>query len=262
MIASLDELAYALGRAQSLPFRKASIATIADGYSSLFLVAGQPGPAAVPATLAGEFPTNLSAGAFRFADPLGAEQLQLARVAHVGSVPACLVLYDRIWHNAVSPSSIAKQAIAFPTGAQRYADGAGVELWAEIYAALGNTTAASWTADIIDQDGNATVASLSYGASGAAGRMIPFNLPAGVSGVRAVSSFQTTASHVSGAMGLVLVRRLAEIPVAVAGVGVAQDGISLGLPIIQPGACVAMMVAHSGNASSGQVFGRLDLVRG
>jgi len=262
MIASLDELAYALGRAQALPFRKNPLTTIANGYTSLFLAAGVPGPGQTPTTLAGAFPTNESAGAFRFADPLGAEQSQIGRLSAVNSVAGVLVIYDRIWHNAVQPNITSKQNIVFPTGAQRYGDGHGVELWAEVYAALGNTSAATWTAEFADQDGAAKTATLAYGSSGAAGRMIPFDLPAGCTGVRAVSSFQTNVSHASGQVGLLMLRRLAEIPLAIGGAGVAQDGISLGLPQVQPGAFLGMLIAHSASASSGQLFGRMDLVQG
>lgn len=262
MITSLDELIAALGAAQSIPFRKAGRTGIAFGVSSLWGAAGVPGPGASPADVNGSFPTHMTPGALRFLEALGAEVTQIARAAVTCSAPAQIVIYDRIWHGKVNVASTAKQPIVWPSIGQRYADGVGVELFAEIETTLGSTAAATWTAEIMDQDGvGLQQAKIAYGTSGNAGRMIPFDMPADALGVRRVQSIQLSASQPSGALNLVLARRLVEIGISSAGVGVVAMGADLGLPRLAPGACLAMMVIHGNSASSGDIFGRLEVVQ-
>lgn len=265
MIATLDELAAALARSQSSCVRKASATLIANGIADLFLAgAGFPGPGSAPAAgIDGEFPTNATPGAIPFKDPSAGNTTSIGRIAALSQVTSMLSIADRVWHNTIGAGfGTGKLAIAWPTtGAQRYPDGEGLELYASISSALENTTAATWTVEFLDQAGALRVATAAYATSGAAGRMIPFDLPAGVTAIAEIVSFQASVAQASGALSLVLVKRLVDVPL-LASTPAAQDGIALGLPQVQPAACLFPIVFLGSATGSGPVTAKIDLVQG
>jgi hypothetical protein len=264
MIASLDELAAALGRSQSSCIRKASAALLANGIADLFLVgAGFPAPGAAPAAgLDGEFPSNATPGAIPFTDPGAGNTTSIGQIAALSQVSSMLSIADRVWHNLIGAGfDTAKMAIAWPTGAQRYAAGDGLELYASIATTLANTTAATWTVEFLDQAGVLRTATAAYGSSGAAGRMIPFDLPAGVTAITAIVSFQASVAQASGALSLVLVKRLVDVPL-LASTPAAQDGLALGLPQVRPSACLFPIVFLGSATGTGPFTAKIDLVQG
>lgn len=261
MITSLDQLVTALGAAQSLPFRKQSLAMPAFGVASLWGAAGVPGPGANPVDIDGVFPGALTQGALRFMPPISGATTQIGRAAATCSSVVQILIYDRIWHGKVNVTSTSVQAIDWPTIGQRYADGAGVELWAEVSEELVSTTPGTWTAEIVDQDGHPVIATAAYDGDGSVGRMIPFDVEESL-GVQRVESIQLSASLGGGGLNLVLVRRLAELGISQAGVGVVSSGTELGLPPIEDNACLALMAALGDAEESGALIGRLELVQG
>lgn len=265
MIATVDELVAALASStrQSLPLRKGSLsAGIAYGITSLWRAPGVPGLGAIPVDINGELCTSATAGALRLLEPAGGGVAQhIARLAMTSSAVGQVVIYDRIWHGLVDLTTTAVQPIDWPTVGQRYSDGAGVELYAEILSPLGSTASATWTAEITDQDGHPALATAQYGHSGALGRMIPFSADDS-QGVQSVESIQLSATQPSGQLALVLVRRLAEVAISAAGVGVVSSGLDLGLPVVEEGACLGIMVAQGEGTESGTIFGRLEVVEG
>jgi len=261
MIATLDELVAALGTAQSVMPRKAAVTLVANAIADLYHVSGA--PAAAPAVTSGangELLTRASAGAFPINDATGGESTQIARVAGIDSVSCIVSIADRIWENSLSAFGTAKIPITFPVGAQRYADGENVELYATITTTLANTTAATWTVEFLDQNDVLRTATTAYGTNGTAGRMLAFDLPAG-SRIKSVVSFQSSVAQASGAIGLVMLRRLVDVPF-VANTPTAMDGISLGLPIVQPGACLCCIVFLGSATSSGVLTAKVDFVQG
>lgn len=260
MITTIDELVAALGTAQSHPIRKALPAGAAFAIESLWAAPGVPGAGELPASLGGSFPTAQTPGALRFEDALGADATQIARLAATSDLVGQIVLYDRIWHGRVDVASTVRQAIPWPSVGQRSDHGVGVELFAEVTAELGSASAATWTAEVLDQDGMPALATVQYAGGGHAGRLFPF---AGeTSGVQRVESIQLSAAQPSGGLVLVLARRLVEIGISAAGVGVVSSGVDLGLPAVEQGACLAAMLARGSGAGAGAIFGRLELVQG
>jgi hypothetical protein len=80
--------------------------------------------------------------------------------------------------------------------------------------------------------------------------MFPFTLAAGDTGVQAVTSFTTsTTSGTAGNIGLTILRRIAEIPMAVVNVANSLDVVQLGMPQILNSSCLAMMVQCSGTTT-------------
>jgi hypothetical protein len=242
-------------------FYKAAVTPKAAGsWHSLWTAAGQPGAGAAQGSVNGAVPTSATPGSFVFTNPLTGNSY-LGKFSVAGAATGTLILYDRLWHDSgLSATLTTSQAITQPALTRPDALGADVELWAEIYTAT--TAAATATATYTDQDGNASQsATAAIIAASVAGQMFPFSLAAGDTGVRSVQSVQLSGSMTAGAWGLTLLRRLAEIPISLAGVGNVYDTIALGMPRIYDSACLALMLMASGT-TFGPVMGGIDIIQG
>jgi hypothetical protein len=193
----------------------------------------------------------------------------LAKLAAAGSTVGTLILYDRIWccsgfgtvvttaQNVTTPGTIASR------DANGAALGAGVELWGEVYTAPG-ATGATWTVSYTNQGGTAgQSATYTHPANAeSVGQMFPFTLASGDTGVRAVASLTCSiSSGTAGDIGITLLRRIAEIPIAVVNVGGAVDLVSSGLPRIYDSSCLAMMVMCSAT-NTGNILGTFVYTQG
>lgn len=259
-VATMDQLIAALP-GQHKHFTKSAVTPKAAGsWHSLWTATGQPGAGAAQGSVNGAVPTSATAGAFTFTDPVS-QNSYLAKFAAASATTGTLILYDRLWHDsALSATSTSSQAITQPALTRPDANGADVELWAEIYTAT--TAAATATATYTDQDGNTgNSATASIIASSVAGQMFPFALASGDTGVRAVTAVILSGSMTAGAWGLTLLRRVAEIPIGLAGVGSTLDAIALGMPRIYDSASLAMMVMATGT-TFGPVTGAIDIIQG
>ena len=242
-------------------FTKSAVTPKAAGsWHSLWTTAGQPGAGAAQGSVNGAVPTSATAGAFVFTNPVSANSY-LGKFSAASSTTGTLILYDRLWHNSgLSATVTTSQAITQPALTRPDALSGDVELWAEIYTAT--TAAATATATYTDQDGNTgNSATASIIAASVVGQMFPFNLAAGDTGVRAVTAVQLSGSMTAGNWGLTLLRRVAEIPIGLAGVGNTYDTIALGMPRIYDSACLAMMLMATGT-TFGPVTGGIDIIQG
>lgn len=262
-IQTLDQLVSALP-GQHEHFTKSS--TTAEGagtWHSLWMVAGQPGAAATPS--ANTVPTSATAGSFTFTNPTGGALSYLGKMAAAGSVAGTLILYDRLWHTSglsgivtTVDTAVANSALTRPD-----ANGADVELWGEIYTAIG-ATAATLNVKYTDQDGTtAQVGTYAHPANAeSVGQMFPIQLAAGDTGVRAVTNYHWSVSTgTAGNFGFTLLRRIAEIPLAATNVAVVLDGFALGLPRIYDSACLALMLMCT-TTTTGALMGSIDIVQG
>lgn len=261
-ITTMSGLASALGTATPLPFTKASVTSVAGGYISLWASAGQPGAGSLSIgnTTTGTIPTDATAGAWLFNNPSSPALSYIARGAAASSVTGTLVLYDRVWHGGSYTSVNGNISTSTTTTIDRYSDGAGVELWAEIATAL-SATATTITVTYVDQGGtgsNSATATLL--ASSIASRMYPFALAAGDSGIRQITNIAGSAAP-TGTFNLVMLRRLAEIPIAVAGVAGVFDFAQIGLPPVTDNACLALFM-NTNTTSSGTLSGSFTLAQG
>jgi len=267
-INSLDDLIAALP-GQYLRFYRQSAGTKGAGYwHSLWRVPGFPGaPTSNPPTGNGEVPTKSTAGALPLVNASGSNKLYIANAfAAFGTGGGSLIFYDRLWHNSgfVGNSTSVQSISTPPTLTRGDTNGTDVELWLEVYTAFGST-ATTITATYVNQNGDtgrsATISTSGMGAP-VAGQIIPFNLQTGDTGVRTVSSVQLSASTGSaGDFGLVLLRRLVEIPYAYGATGGGQDAFSAGLPEVPNDACIAALMLCS-TSSTGAVYGSLRIVEG
>jgi len=251
-INSLDALIAGLRPPVSL-YKASAAAEGAATMHSLFRVAGNPGAGSTPpAASAGSGYTcdRTTPGAIPRSNPVSGEA-RLGRITIAGSAAGMVILYDRLWAcsgfvtNIITTQSITTPGTIPSRDANGDALGAGVELWGEVYTIPG-ATGATWTASYTNQDGTAgRSATYTHPANAeTAGQMLPFTLQAGDTGVRSVQSLVCSiSSGTAGDIGLTLLRRIAEVPIATVNVGQVLDGIGAGLPRIYDDSCLALMVS-------------------
>jgi hypothetical protein len=168
--------------------------------------------------------------------------------------PGTLIVADRLAHmSGLSGTNVAAQAVAFPA-LTRYTTGEKVIAAVEIYGAVG-ATPTTITASYTNQAGVAgrTSQPIDIGNTGLnnPGRILPFNLQAGDSGVQQVASVTLAATTgTAGNFGVTLFRPLLAIPVAFAGdYGASGDPlreIGLHMPQIENDACLQFMFYAQG----------------
>src|SRR5262245_4284586 len=115
MIASINELAAGLARAQSPCVRKPSITLLAGDVADLFHVAGgYPAAAALLSSADGAFLSSATAGAIPFKDPTAGDSTLIGRVAALSSSTGMLSIADRIWANHLNAFAATKINITWP----------------------------------------------------------------------------------------------------------------------------------------------------
>lgn len=263
-MATADEALAALDQASRNNLTKQGLSTqqaAAGVYHSLWRVDGQPPGGAIPGAVAGVAPDKDTFGAIRFPDPGAGEAATLLKlggsfVSELGP----LTLYDRLLHTSgLSGSAITLQTvntIPFTRGGpEGFINGEDVELFLEVYAALG-TVAANLTVNYTDPGGTArsSVVALAATTLNSIARMwrIP-TYDGGFKGFKSVQSVQLSISTgAAGNWGLTFARRLAELPIGLtADAGMDKNMFELGAPALDGEACLALLFAseHAGNPS-------------
>lgn len=245
-------------------FSKATFTAEGAGtWHSLWSLAGLPGAGATPATGNGAIPVDSTTGGMGFVNAAGTDNNYIGYFSGSGTLAGTLVVYDRLWHNSGIVGNIITTQSFTSTALTRFTSGEGVELWGEFYSAMG-AVASTLTVVYTDQAGN-TGNSATYAAPANAetvGQMVPFTLAVGDYGVRAVASATWSISRTTaGNMGLVLMKRIATIPINTANRAAVFDAISCGVREVPDDACLTFMV-QSTAASANVVGGTLDLIAG
>ncbi len=259
----MDGLVAALAAGDHITYQKGTITQVANVFASMWRVGGLPSAAAVPPTGAGEAPTRATAGAIPgWTNSAGADVAYLGALSFASDDIGVFTLYDRLVHTSgLSGTSVAAQAIA-SAALTRYTDGQGVEAWLEVYTALGVTSRTA-TISYTNQSGTAgRTGTATVAASAAAGRMFPFALQAGDTGVRSVETLTLSGTTgTAGDFGITLLRRLADVPSGSAYLFAPRDAIELGLPIIQDDACLAFM-AFTASTAVGPALMQANVIKG
>lgn len=241
---------------------KASVAGGAAGrLVSLWTAAGLPGVGATaPNRTAGSGYqcTASTAGALPIVYPTGRE-LYLTGVrtslgGQAATVGGTLKIYDRLWHCAnFSGTDTLLQSVTTPgtipardrNGATA---GAGVEMFLEIYSAIG-ATPATVTVNYTDQTGSAGVGTVNGFASAnfAANNLVPVELAAGDNGVQSVASLQLSGSTgTAGNFGVTLMRLITEIDITGLGEPEYHDVLKLGKPRLYSTPCLQFVAIAAG----------------
>jgi len=94
------------------------------------------------------------------------------------------------------------------------------------------------------------------------GEMFQFIPQGAARGVKSIQSFQlSSTTGTAGNIGLVLVRRLAEVPIPLIGVVTTADAFTLGIPEIQANAALHLALVSS-TTSTATITGSIDIIAG
>lgn len=268
-ITNLDQLISGFGP----PYNFIKVGATTEGagtFHSAWRLQGSPTSGAVPPTYSGGsgyIPDNNTTGAISYTYP-SVGSLYLARFACGNTVVSNIFLYDRLWHcGGLSMATTGLQTVIsgglIPARDMNgTSSGIGVEIWGEIYSA-GGATAATWSVTYTNENG-VTGRRATYAHPNNAetlGQMFPFMLTTGDKGVQSIQSVTTSNTATAGNLGITLVRRIASIPTVVIGQFGVQDAISLGLPQIYSGSCLAFMYLCS-TTTVGTALGSLNFASG
>ncbi len=225
----------------------AATSTVAGSLLSYWPKDGTPGPGAVPTTWVN--PINTTPGALQQIDPTGGRKKFLSYVSMFSERACTMILYDRLGHMGGMDGTVTTAQNTnggSPATITRYTNGARNWAWLEIYTAIG-ATARTFTASYTNQSNDLVTSTATVvGATGslAQGQCIPFQLAAGDTGVRAVTSVTLSATTgTAGNFGVTIGRPLMALGTSGNGGGVAKCYLDGSIPEIVAGACLGLMIS-------------------
>lgn len=203
-----------------------------------FYTAGIPGAAIAPTPgIAGAALTSYP-GQLPFTNP-GSGNSYLARFVGMSTAQlGTMVLFDRLWHNSgisvtTFPGAQTVNSVAFPARDNNgTSDGDGVLLALEVSSTTGTgtpTITVTYT-NSMGVGGKTGTNIITTNNSSPTGTFYPISLAAGDKGVRSVQSVALSASWTSGTVHLVAYRPIAYVQCPAAGVAVAVDALTSGMP--------------------------------
>lgn len=263
-IATVDDIVSGLNASQDQNFLKVlSAAKSAGAFQSGWLATGFPAAgAAPPAYTAGAGYTcdKSTAGAMLYAN--AAVKNWFAQIQASSNVAGTLIIADRLWSCSGIPFGASTYNITTPGNlpARIIDNGAEVECWVEQFVAAG-AASGTLTLNYLNANTGAAKAGVIPAVVSApvAGQMQPFPLAAGDTGVRQITSVTNSATWTSGSFGLTLLKRLATIPLPIAGVGNVLDWAALGLPGILNDACL-MFIFQATSTTAATILGNTEII--
>lgn len=248
------------GKTQMIPWSKVPPSTpAAGGVMSLWAASGVPGAGGYGGSaLAATQCDKDTAGALAvLLAGSGSEALWLKYLDANAPQASTIELWDRLLvYDDISHASTLAQTLTNPVTLPRYTTGEGVQMFLEAQTAIG-ATPQNVTVTYTDSDGNgsnstgaqAIVTSSGIGRCPHAFHAFP--LAAGDRGVRSAESIIFSAAS-TGTSALVLAKRIAAIPVTVAGLMAARDLLRQGgVEEISATACLMLRYLTSTTTAGG-----------
>lgn len=253
----------AILNARKVRFLKTFTQSNSGIWHTSFRIAGQPGSGGAAPASTGVTLSRTSAGALPIQPGSGTSYL--AEVDAASTAAGTVALADRLVEfgglvaNVTTAQSVS--ALALPARASSATD---VELWLEVYTAVGATPSPVVTASYTNQAGTAgRTATLvgGLGASAPAPRTYQFALQAGDTGVQSVQSLTLgTSTATAGNIGLTLRRTLLTAFVPSIGTPSNQTWAETDLQVIPDDACLEVLYLNgSGN---GTIVGSIRIAQG
>jgi hypothetical protein len=272
-ITTMDGLVAAVAASQDMVLQKASgLTSVAAFWYSLFAEPGNPaaGTLTVGNTANGLVPTDATAGAALINAFTGANTGYLAAVRAGSTATQTLILYDRVFHSgsyATTPTgttTLASQP-SFSGRVQGGTDFGGCEIWLEINTAI---AASAVTIQVGYQDGTAAGGAAQTTAVTASlsgyptKRMVQLSMANGTGVQRINSVIVGGTAAATGSINVVVVRKLATIPIYVANVSApSQDFFALGGQAVFADSCLCMMALATGTAL-GNIVADCQIING
>jgi hypothetical protein len=204
----------------------AATAPIIGRITSLWMWDGTPGAASAAPTTAVVL-TNADAGALKQTTSASGAKKRLLGITAAGLVAGTLILYDRLVQHGGMSGTVTTAQTTNLTGATtpaltRRTSGVGVEIWYEIYSAIGSTATTCTSTYTRAGGGSATTQAIAFGGTNAlsADRILPVALASGDTGVTAVTNADIVASTLTaGNFGITMAYPLVSLPLPMPGVG-------------------------------------------
>ena len=247
-----------------LVFKTATKPAVAAGFWASYWAAGTitaAGTLAVGNTTAGVIPTEATTGAMAFTDPSGGANSYVMGATVNSTVSGTVMLYDRVFHiGALTPTSGAYPGPVTGTTIDRPANGAGMEMWAEIVTAL---SAAAHTVTITydDQSNVSSTGSVVLAASSPIARMYPVTLDTGDSGVQHITGISGSATPPTGTFNLMILRPIIRVGV-IANVPLRLGIPETGLRPLYANSCLALAFYNPTGTTAPDIQVSLDLTTG
>jgi hypothetical protein len=271
-----DDLVAALSEQHVYPYFKTVPATSFAGNAlvSMWKAAGQPGAAGTPPTTAATCNSS-TAGALRYPAPASGKTWYLANFTGLrwpNTHDGPLYLMDRLSHVSGLSGTVATAQTVGCTLPTRVIDKTTVQIWIEVYTALG-ATARALTVSYTNENGVAGRTGTLLGGVPAnlpASQMLgPLEMQAGDMGVTSVDTLTLAGSTgTAGNFGVTLVRQIASLTLISPNnsAGVAYTGCDqLTLPwagLIDIGADSCLMLAAQAYGTAGVEVGEIALCSG
>lgn len=271
-ITSQDGLIAGLGSAQRLVLSKAASGqTFTAGRTySAWTLAGNPGAGSTTLGQAatGYVPTVADNGAILFTNPTGGNFSYLGGLRGISSTTGLIILADILWvwgsgGSGWSVTTTGAQSTSSPAALTRPdANGVGTELWMENLSTGGSASGTSTITYTNSAGTGSRTASLlaSKVSSPVTGTVEYYTLAAGDTGVASVQSINNSATWTSGTYRLMIVRRVAELPVT-ANTGFSFDAYDLGLSRVYDSACLVPFFVTNGT-TAGTLNSSISLPQG
>ncbi len=265
-ITTVDDIASALASAtanQRINYLKIMTAAKAAGsFESTWLNPGIPGAGAAPALFnagSGYTADKSTAGAMKYTNAV--TQNYLAKAVATGTVACSLVIADRLWACSGMGFAIATYTVTTPGAlpARITDSGVGCELWVEQYVAAG-AASGTLTANYLNTASAAKSGVISAVVSApVVGQMQPVPLQSGDTGISQLTSVANSATWTSGTWGMVILKRVIEIPLILANAGLTLDWASCALERIPADACLFGFILATTTAGP-TILGAFDII--
>lgn len=267
------------GKRNQLQFQKVGTTGVVGATNSLWGVGNQPAAGANGAAApGGTAHTSANTGALRFVNPSGGDTTHFTGANVLASAVNSLLLYDRLFSVAKTMNSTSTEAVTgVPTRYQNTTAGqpdsvSGNFLFVEIATALA-ATGHNWTTCLYTDDAGTTgvtLPSLTGNSGGIINRLdhptgqFFAPLAAGDTGIKALTQMQCSAAVATGAINFVIGHPIAWMPVPLANIACAVDGINtaFNLTRIFDNACLAFLELTRPATAATTYNGSIDLVAG
>jgi hypothetical protein len=227
--------------------------TVANGWFSLFDVAGHPGAGTLAGsnTANGVVPTDATTGYPIVTAFSGSNKGYLGRVEYANTVACRVALFDRVFLAGAYAFNANTTLASQPSYSSRVPGGTdytGLEIWCEQVAAATGNQAVNVT--YTDQDGNAgaTTGATGIGAAQTVGRCWQLPLAAGDSGVQKIEVVVGSVATV-GTFNVMVLRPLWSGRIIVANSGDVRDALQNGMPELFADSALYVMVAADSTSS-------------
>lgn len=228
--------------------------TVAGGWFSMFDLAGQPGAGTLAgsSTAAGVVPVDTDNG-YPTINAFGSGNTgYLSRVAWASTVVKHIRVYDRVWLGGAYAFN-ANTAVTSPSWSSRVPGGTdytSLEIWVEQVTAATGNQAVNVTYTNADGVTSRTTGAVGIAAAPTVGRCWQLPLQAGDNGVQAISNVAGSTATV-GTFNVMVLRRLWEGSVYVAGLGGVNTYLETGLPEVFANSALYVLVNAPSGTSSG-----------